>query len=353
MAPKIVPASDNVRGAIHSLRQDPAVQLRRAGRRAAFMADVADFIPAAPGGVQGAAAGQLWAQGSSATSPSATGGAPAMVPINATPTPSAKGEPKSKGQRKAKKGVALTEHEPTEHIEEKKCNGRCKTSLPMSMFFKDMNKCKVCYSKKRSFDTKTKTELSDEKLNDLRTNAPEKLEEAEKAHAAAWDSSMKLGNKLNFSVKTFIHSLEAKSGVRYLADCPMLWHGAYVEWAKSAAGGFLTDEECEGNWESWKSNPSHPRDNDGPRGYLQLAIPRHTKTISNFNELSQTKKLELTSKLSKKMTDAELAKKANEVGTGFDNMKWNMSNLTGSASGAIGTLKDAMDTDDVGMQDRY
>ena len=205
--------------------------------------------------------------------------------------------------------------------------GAAKKTLPLSMLFKDMNKCKVCYSKKRSFDTKTKTELSDEKLNDLRTNAPEKLEEAEKAHAAAWDSSMKLGNKLNFSVKTFIHSLEAKSGVRYLADCPMLWHGPYVEWAKSAAGGFLTDEECEG-----KSNPSHPRDNDGPRGYLQLAIPKHTKTISNFNELSQTKKLELTAKLNKKMTDAELAKKANEVGTGFDNMKWNMSNLTGSAS---------------------
>ena len=61
----------------------------------------------------------------------------------------------------------------------------------------------------------------------------------------------------------------------------------------------------------------------------------------------------MTSKLSKKMTDAELAKKANEVGTGFDNMKWNMSNLTGSASSAIGTLKDAMDTNDVGMQDRY
>ena len=66
-----------------------------------------------------------------------------MVPINATPTPSAKVEPKSKGQRKAKKGVALTEHEPTENLEEKKCNGRCKKSLPISMFFKDMNKCKV------------------------------------------------------------------------------------------------------------------------------------------------------------------------------------------------------------------
>ena len=180
---------------------------------------------------------------------------------------------------------------------------------------------------------------SPEKLSELQSLHPDILEQCERNFNDEWDKAKKTNQKMNFSIKTVIQSLEAKSGQRYENEAPMMWKGAYKEFARSAAGGFLTGEEVEANWSAWLNDPAHPRDNDGPRGFVQLAIPDARKRLVSFNELGQNRALQLANKFGKQTTDADLAAKAKELTTGFDAMAWDLDGLTGQAAKSMGLLK--------------
>ena len=96
----------------------------------------------------------------------------------------------------------------------------------MAEFFKDMTKCKGCFSKGRAYKTKLTQDLSFEKLSEIQTKNPEMLEHAEKGFNDEWDKSKKDNRKMNYSIKTVIATLEAKSGQRYEAEAPLMWKGA-------------------------------------------------------------------------------------------------------------------------------
>ena len=89
----------------------------------------------------------------------------------------------------------------------------------------------------------------------------------------------------------------------------MMWQGAYFEWAKTAAAGYLTQPEMEANWKMWDENPEHPRDWDGPRGFMQLAIPGHTKELMAWNRLEHAKSIQQEQKLNKNITEDKLRQK--------------------------------------------
>ena len=95
----------------------------------------------------------------------------------------------------------------------------------------------------------------------------------------------------------------------------------------------------EANWLGWLNDPAHPRDHDGPRGFVQLAVPNASKRVINFNEITQSKKLEMQSRLNKNTSAAALAAKAKALTTGFDDMSWDMDGLTSQAAKSMSMLK--------------
>ena len=148
-----------------------------------------------------------------------------------------------------------------------------------------MGKCKNCYSRSRAYRTKLLNELGAEKVQSLEASNPQVLADCEAEFDTEWDAAKRAGRKMKFSCGSTIAALESRSGVRIESSAPMWWKGRYAEWAKSAAGGFLLDEEVETNWNKWPNTPGHPRDWDGPRGFIQLAIPGVNKTVTDYQDL--------------------------------------------------------------------
>ena len=72
----------------------------------------------------------------------------------------------------------------------------------------------------------------------------------------------------------------------------------------------------EANWKMWDENPEHPRDWDGPRGFMQLAIPGHTKELMAWNHLEHAKSIQQEQKLNKNITEEQLRQKAATITAG-------------------------------------
>eukprot|EP00969_Alexandrium_andersonii_P135310 5985280-Alexandrium_andersonii.AAC.1 len=68
----------------------------------------------------------------------------------------------------------------------------------------------------------------------------------------------------------------------------MMWEGAWLDWARSAKGGYLAQAEAQGQWKAWTDDPHHIRDNDGPRGAPQLAAKVSTQ-LENYDDFAKTK----------------------------------------------------------------
>ena len=46
----------------------------------------------------------------------------------------------------------------------------------------------------------------------------------------------------------------------------MMWEAEFLEFAKSAKGGFLTDSEARTMWQRFLDDPDVDQDDDGPMG---------------------------------------------------------------------------------------
>ena len=72
---------------------------------------------------------------------------------------------------------------------------------------------------------------------------------------------------------------------------------------------------------------------------MQLAIPNARKKIIGFNEVAQSKAIQLTQKLGKNATPKELAERARTLGAGFEEMGWNLDELTSKVAQSMSSLK--------------
>ena len=97
----------------------------------------------------------------------------------------------------------------------------------------------------------------------------------------------------------------------------------------------------------WLENPKHPRDCDGPRGYVQLAIPNVDKSIEDDQDFYEAQRLEMSQKMSKKQLQSpeEIAKKAALVTHGFDDSPFDSTSVMQRAMGAIVDVSSAVTGD--------
>jgi hypothetical protein len=88
--------------------------------------------------------------------------------------------------------------------------------------------------------------------------------------------------------------LERRNGVKLTKVRKHMWQRQYVLWAQSVDGGLLTPEEAESNWskfiEEWKLG-QRTSDNDGPRGFFQVACDIGT-SVEKYEDISSGKKQE-------------------------------------------------------------
>ena len=228
-------------------------------------------------------------------------------------------EPVDTGDNKEKrKQGKRNHHSPQEkkikvgasHCTTKKCNC-CKKTLDIGQFNEGQAKCKPCNNDLRTTAKALATAMGDKWLDEARTKKPELVEGIQKQLIVKKRELAKEGKSLkNMPMRSFVEKLEAEWKEGVLDENPMLWKGAYAEWAKSAAGGYLQPEEIDAQWDKWEKDPDHPRDWRGPRGSFRLAVLNHTTKVTKFQGVTETKGLQRAGNISKSVGDDELARMA-------------------------------------------
>ena len=81
-----------------------------------------------------------------------------------------------------------------------------------------------------------------------------------------------------FPLMQFISEISVEGGKRVERAFKMMWEREYIEEAQKTYMGNLTTEEAKRQWEEWKANPEHPRDQNGPEGFCGWRSRRATTT---------------------------------------------------------------------------
>lgn len=153
-----------------------------------------------------------------------------------------------------------------------KCTSVCGKKRPLEDFSKDQKRCKECVGHLRAFWRHAAKQESTEDMKALEQEDPAAYKDMlrnfckERSRAAAADG------KIRFAFMSFKKSIQSKSGDRRENEKVMMWEGQWKEEARLAPHGYLTQEEADAKWKLWLADKSVVRDNDGPRGYLRLAV---------------------------------------------------------------------------------
>ena len=112
-----------------------------------------------------------------------------------------------------------------------------------------------------------------------------------------------------FSIKLFRETLEASSGTRVEGIRRMMWYGQYKNWAQSAVGRFLSQEETDHTWSSWKAPGSKViTDKNRLRGVQRFAV-KVSGEIHDYTDVSLKRALDQEQRLSKTISPEDLTKK--------------------------------------------
>lgn len=203
------------------------------------------------------------------------------------PTPKAKAKAKGKGKAKAKsKGRHMSGDGEDMDLsgETKKCKD-CKKDVPVEYFQDKQTSCFECRNIERQIMGMADRQKCTDWVRDLRANEPK---EFAKLQAAVKKSTPDLRGRRHFDIVRYRETVYAKVGIRYEGQKKMMWEGEYMEWAKSAEAGYLTKQEAANNWARWGSDPNHPSDELGSRGYKRLLV--HQGDFANhFEEAGKEK----------------------------------------------------------------
>ena len=233
-----------------------------------------------------------------------------------------RGRGRGKGKAKARgKGARVERTQATQDVAAtllEKCCSKCKQTLPKSDFNADQSCCKACFNKERCFKRAVCSQMGETWLAEAEVSDPATVLGLRKPFDQEAKEAAKESKKVNFNVRYHRERLKAESGSSAKGKRRMMWEGAYKDWAKSARGGYLTDSEIAQNWQRWKEDPKHPRDWEGPRGYLQLLIPNYSKSMEDFNTVSFERTVDAEQKLSKTITEEQLQAKIRGLSSGHD-----------------------------------
>ena len=64
----------------------------------------------------------------------------------------------------------------------------------------------------------------------------------------------------------------SKTGQRKEEIGEMMWEAEWYEFAKTAKAGYLSKVEAEAGWQAWMDDAEHPKDENGPRGYIRCLV---------------------------------------------------------------------------------
>lgn len=216
-------------------------------------------------------------------------------------------QPKRKpAKRKAASSAAApsTPRDEEDGLANRRCT-QCRQLKPPSMFSQSKGKCSPCDNKFRNVRAFAQRSGLAQWFDSL---PPEKQNHVVKAYSKEVDVAKKEGRRTKFSLKTYKEEFSAATGYRYEGRRRFMWYGAYVEYAKSASGGFLTEDEIKANWSRWEADPTTPRNQHGPRGSCQLAVPIENDIV-DYNDVSRKRTLGQEQKLSKDTSDENMAKR--------------------------------------------
>ena len=115
----------------------------------------------------------------------------------------------------------------------------------------------------------------------------------------------KEARRIRFNIKEFVEQFSASTGRRYEGQKIMMWFGQYQDWARTAAGGYLTDPEIDANWQTWSVSLKRFSDKKGPRGAKRLPV-KVQDVLIDYDDLSHTRGLKQSGKVGKNVTQEQL-----------------------------------------------
>ena len=183
----------------------------------------------------------------------------------------------------------------------KKCN-RCNVLKEPAAFQKGQAMCGECYNHVRNCRAFARRNGEGDWFDHLEVKHQGQVVKAYSKEAAM---AKKEARRVKFNLKEFIEQFSASTGRRYEGHRVMMWFGAYQEWARSAAGGFLTDPEIDANWQAWTSSLKRFADKKGPRGAMRLPV-KVQDVLIDYDDLAQTRALKQSGKVGKGVTDEQI-----------------------------------------------
>jgi hypothetical protein len=189
----------------------------------------------------------------------------------------------------------------------------CKKTLKPSDFPEGHSDCSDCFNISRCLKRVAQKQGVTKDLAIMKTKDPKQYCALTKGYIKWKTQEDKLTNKTSFSIKSFMEEYKSKEGRRVEQQCEWMWEGQYLEFAKSAAGGFLSVTEAQSKWnEMVGDEENYARDENGPRGYLQIEVP--TRRLSmKYTEMSNEKTVQLTQRLARNLSDSVLEQKLRQA----------------------------------------
>jgi hypothetical protein len=228
--------------------------------------------PAAPGPQQ-----QLGDEAEEHFAPAEQKGAPAETPATGGDGESPEGRPPTaRAKAKAKPGAEA----PGETGENAKGTYKpcrdCKRmkNVPAEMSAK-MSCCKECRGNEESCCRMAIRQGKGEWLEKVKAEEPQTYRKLLGTYKKCCPPDANNYNRRQgtFPLMQFISTLEVSGGKKAEKVFKMMWEREYYEEAAKTPMGNLTIEEAKRQWALWEADPKHPRDNNGPRNYLQLEVP--------------------------------------------------------------------------------
>ena len=131
----------------------------------------------------------------------------------------------------------------------KKCS-QCKKTQPLSDFFQDHGVCKCCSNEKRALANIAKRQNQTEYYKSL---SEKEQAEVIKGYRKAKAQAEKDRARLKFSVKKYVETLRASTGIRGERRRRLMNETQYVAWATSEEGENLSRGAASAKWQSPKS----------------------------------------------------------------------------------------------------
>jgi hypothetical protein len=199
----------------------------------------------------------------------------------------------------------------------KKCKC-CQKLLPHLDFTINSPYCRVCKQGIDNLTHQAQTQKCSDWWRKVRSDEKQ-LRRAVEMYNQYCPVPTKGGRRGTFQFARAMEEFSASTASR-LKEVAPLWH--QERWLAHAQTdqcyyGKMTEKAAEAQWEAWKADENHSRDNKGPGGSLRLAV-KTDDVIEGENEVRRKKALEVVEKQVKKPDSAFIQEEARRLLKGHD-----------------------------------